>query len=61
MPTSAFHSVQHIIDPPTRLARWSGEDRKSRIVISGRDLPRDALLDSLEVPKSLPIAHTLPA
>jgi hypothetical protein len=61
MPTSAFKSVRPFINTPTRLARWSGEDRKSRIVISGRDLPRYALLDSLEVPKSLPIAHTLPA
>jgi G3E family GTPase len=48
MPTSAFHSVQHSIDPPTRPARWSSEDRKSRFVIISRDLPRDALLDSLE-------------
>jgi G3E family GTPase len=61
MPTSALQSVQHIIDPPTCLARWSREDRKSCVVIIGRDLPRDAFLDSLEVPKSLLIAHTLPA
>ncbi len=52
-----IHGVQHIIDPPIRLARWSGEDRKSRVVIIGRDLPREALLDSLEVLKTRPMVH----
>jgi G3E family GTPase len=56
-----IHGVQHIIDPPIRLARWTGEDRKSRVVIIGRDLPREALLDSLEVLKTRPIVHPLPA
>ncbi|MCZ8080721.1 MAG: GTP-binding protein [Rhodobacteraceae bacterium] len=56
-----IHGVQHIIDPPIRLARWTGKDRKSRVVIIGRDLPREALLDSLEVLKTRPIAHPLPA
>lgn len=44
-----IHGVQHVIDPPVRLARWQGADRKSRVVIIGRDLPRDLLLDSLDV------------
>jgi G3E family GTPase len=52
-----IHGVQHIIDPPIRLARWSGEDRKSRVVIIGRDLPREALLESLEVLKTRPLVH----
>jgi G3E family GTPase len=56
-----IHGVQHIIDPPIRLARWTGEDRKSRVVIIGRDLPREALLDSLEVLKTRPMVHPLPA
>jgi G3E family GTPase len=56
-----IHGVQHIIDPPIRLARWTGEDRKSRVVIIGRDLPREALLDSLEVLKTRPMVHSLPA
>jgi G3E family GTPase len=55
-----IHGVQHIIDPPIRLARWSGEDRKSRVVIIGRDLPRDVLLDSLEFLKPRPTVHSLP-
>ena len=46
-----IHGVQHIVDPPVRLARWTGADRKSRVVIIGRDLPRDVLLESLDVPK----------
>lgn len=55
-----IHGVQHIIDPPIRLARWTGEDRKSRVVIIGRDLPREALLDSLAVLKTRPMVHSLP-
>ncbi len=49
-----IHGVQHIIDPPIRLARWNGTDRKSRVVIIGRDLSREMLLDSLEVLKTRP-------
>jgi G3E family GTPase len=56
-----IHGVQHIIDPPIRLARWSGEDHKSRVVIIGRDLPREALLESLEVLKTRPMVHSIPA
>ena len=52
-----IHGVQHIIDPPVRLARWTGEDRRSRVVIIGRDLPREVLLDSLEVLKTKPVLH----
>jgi G3E family GTPase len=54
-----IHAVQHIIDPPVRLARWTGEDRKSRVVIIGRDLPREVLLESLEVLKTRPVVHSL--
>lgn len=53
------HGVQHIIDPPVRLARWTGSDRKSRVVIIGRDLPRELLLDSLDVLKTRPMVHGL--
>ncbi|MBM3616781.1 MAG: GTP-binding protein [Alphaproteobacteria bacterium] len=56
-----IHGVQHIIDPPIRLARWTGEDRRSRVVIIGRDLPREALLESLEVLKTRPMVHSQPA
>jgi G3E family GTPase len=54
-----IHGVQHIIDPPVRLARWTGGDRKSRIVIIGRDLPRELLLQNLEVLKTRPIMNSL--
>ena len=56
-----IHGVQHIIDPPVRLAGWTGKNRQSRIVIIGRDLPREALLDSLNVLKTRPMVHALPA
>ncbi len=54
-----IHGVQHIIDPPIRLARWNGTDRKSRVVIIGRDLPRDVLLESLDVLKTRPAVHSM--
>jgi G3E family GTPase len=54
-----IHGVQHIIDPPIPLARWTGEDRKSRVVIIGRDLTRETLLESLEVLKARPAAQAL--
>ena len=53
-----IHGVQHIMDPPVRLARWSG-DRRSRVVVIGRDLPRAALLDSLDALRARPTVHTL--
>ena len=56
-----IHGVQHIIDQPTRLARWAVEDRQSHVVIIGRDLPREAVLDSLKVLKARPMVHALPA
>ena len=56
-----IHGVQHIIDPPVRLARWTGKDRRSRVVVMGRDLPREALLDILKVLKTRPMVHSLPA
>jgi G3E family GTPase len=54
-----IHGVQNIIDPSIRLARWSVEDRKSRVVIIVRDLPRQTLLDSLAALKTRPIIHAL--
>lgn len=56
-----IHGVQHVIDPPVRLARWTGGDRKSRVVIIGRDLPREALRDSLELLSIQPTLHRFPA
>lgn len=54
-----IHGVQHIIDPPIRLARWAGSDHKSRVVIIGRDLSREVLLESLEVLKTRPVVYTV--
>ena len=44
----AIHGVQHVFDPPVKLARApKGGDRKSRIVIIGRDLAEGVLEESL--------------
>jgi G3E family GTPase len=55
-----IHGVHHIMDPPIRIARWSG-DRRSCVVIIGRDLRRDALLDSLDALRARPVVHRLPS
>lgn len=56
-----IHGVQHIVDPPVRLARWTGSDRKSRIVIIGRDLPQEALRNSVEMLRAGTTVHPLTA
>jgi G3E family GTPase len=50
----AIHGVQHVFHPPARLDHWPGRDTTSRIVVIGRDLPREELLGSLEVLKLRP-------
>ena len=50
----AFHGVQHIFHPPVSLPHWPERDRKSRIVVIGRDIPRDILADSLAVLRARP-------
>lgn len=55
-----IHGVQHIVDPPVRLARWTGSDRKSRIVIIGRDLPQEALRNSVGMLRAGTTVHPLP-
>jgi G3E family GTPase len=56
-----IHGVQHIYDPPVRLARWTGSDRSSRVVLIGRDLDRAALQESLQVLRTRPAVHSLRA
>lgn len=61
MPTYAFRRVLYIIGLPTRLAYKLIENRKHCVHIISRDIASDALLDSLDVLKSLPMAHAPPA
>jgi G3E family GTPase len=42
-----IHGVQHIVHPPTHLARWPDGDRRSRIVFIVRDLEQDLIERSL--------------
>lgn len=35
-----IHGVHHVFHPPTLLARWPDDDRRSRLVFITRDLPR---------------------
>ncbi|MSO77318.1 MAG: GTP-binding protein [Alphaproteobacteria bacterium] len=35
-----IHGVQHVFHPPVRLAAWPDSDRRSEIVVIGRDLAR---------------------
>jgi G3E family GTPase len=50
----AFHGVQHIFYPPVSLPHWPDGDRTSRIVVIGRDIPRDILESSLAVLRMRP-------
>lgn len=48
----AVHAVQTLIDEPVELARWPGEDRRSRLTFITRGLEREAVertLAALEV------------
>lgn len=44
-----FHGVQHVFDPPVQLREWPREDRKTRIVVIGRDLSESKLRHSLRM------------
>lgn len=44
-----LHGVQHLLDPLVRLKRWTGGDRRSRVVLIARDVPHEALRDSLDL------------
>jgi G3E family GTPase len=48
---AVIHGVQHVFHAPVFLARWPSADRRSRIVIIARAVPRrwiEALIEALE-------------
>jgi len=48
---AVIHGVQHVFHPPSWLARWPSDDRRSRIVFITRGIPRgwvEALLEALD-------------
>jgi G3E family GTPase len=48
---AVIHGVQHVLHPPAWLERWPSADRRSRLVVIGRNLRQawvEALLDALE-------------
>lgn len=54
----AFHGVQHIFDPPVPLKTWTGEDRRTRIVLIGRNLNRPEIQRSLDLLQKSTLTHT---
>ncbi|QIE46779.1 GTP-binding protein [Pseudohalocynthiibacter aestuariivivens] len=44
-----FHGVQHIFERPVPLSNWSGDDRRSRIVVIARDMSRPEIQTSLDM------------
>ncbi|MEM1065795.1 MAG: GTP-binding protein [Pseudomonadota bacterium] len=44
-----FHGVQHIFDAPIALPNWSGDDRRTRIVVIARDLSKPELQRSFDM------------
>jgi G3E family GTPase len=48
---AVIHGVQHVFHPPSWLARWPSDDRRSRIVFITRGVPRgwvETLLEALD-------------
>jgi G3E family GTPase len=48
---AVIHGVQHVFHAPAFLPRWPSEDRRSRIVVIARAVPRrfiEALIDALD-------------
>ncbi|MFK7836894.1 MAG: GTP-binding protein [Sulfitobacter sp.] len=58
----AFHGVQRVFDPLVPLKNWTSEDRRTRIVLIGRNLEHPEIQRSLEllraVQTSEPSNHT---
>jgi G3E family GTPase len=50
----ALHGVQQIIHPPVPLPDWPGNDRRSRLVVIGRDLAPDWLQQNLAILRQPP-------
>jgi G3E family GTPase len=53
-----LHGVQHLIHPIDRLDRWPSEDRRTRIVLIGRNL-NVAAMRALLTPRARPQARSL--
>lgn len=49
-----FHGVQTIFDPPLPVKDWPSDDRRSRIVVIARDIPRAELEHSLNMLRAEP-------
>ena len=41
------NGVQHAVHPPVHLDAWPDDDRRSRLVVIGRDVDAEALTASL--------------
>jgi len=54
----ALHAVQHIVHPPVPLPHWPGHDRRSKLVVIGRDLPADWLARNLDLLRQPPPVTT---
>ncbi|MEQ9694490.1 GTP-binding protein [Shimia sp. SDUM112013] len=50
----AFHGVQTIFDPPVPVRDWPSEDRRSRIVVIGRDISNTELQRSFDMLRATP-------
>jgi G3E family GTPase len=43
-----LHGVQHLFHPPVLLPQWPGDDRRTRMMFITRDLPREAIENTLD-------------
>jgi len=49
-----IHGVQHLFHPPVPLDAWPNEDHRTRIVFITRDIPQDAIEDTLRGFENIP-------
>ena len=57
----AVHGVQHLVHPPTHMAAWPDEGRRSRLVFIVEGLERSAIERSLAAFSGRPIGRSGPA
>lgn len=56
-----LHSVQHVLHPPVQLEHWPSDDKRTRIVLIGKDLDEADLTSMLENMTAPPPRHDQPA
>ncbi|MSO80147.1 MAG: GTP-binding protein [Alphaproteobacteria bacterium] len=52
------HAVQHVLHPPVELDAWPGDDRRTRLVVIARNVPRAAIASTMARLETIPVPAT---